>query len=65
MDIYSKVCAIQNIWLAARAENLGLGWVITNDGEVLSEIMREALDISTHFEGIVYLCVAYASKFND
>jgi hypothetical protein len=31
----------------------------------LNEIMREALDIPTHIEVIVYLCVAYASKLND
>ena len=27
MDLYSSVCAVQNLWLAARAENLGVGWV--------------------------------------
>jgi len=27
MDLYSSVCAVQNLWLAARAEGLGLGWV--------------------------------------
>ncbi|HBR36697.1 MAG TPA: 5,6-dimethylbenzimidazole synthase, partial [Sulfitobacter pontiacus] len=27
MDLYSTVCAIQNLWLAARAEGIGMGWV--------------------------------------
>ena len=27
MDLYSTVCAVQNLWLAARAENIGVGWV--------------------------------------
>ena len=27
MDLYSAVCAVQNLWLAARAENVGIGWV--------------------------------------
>ncbi len=27
MDAYSTVCAIQNLWLAARAEGVGVGWV--------------------------------------
>ena len=65
MDIYSKVCAIQNIWLAARAESLRLGWVIINDDKVLNEVIGEVLVIPTHSEVIVYLCLAYASKLND
>jgi hypothetical protein len=52
--------------ISCRAESLGLGCVIINDDDdVLNEIMREALDIPTHIEVIVYLCVAYASKLND
>ncbi|PMH88079.1 5,6-dimethylbenzimidazole synthase, partial [Vibrio splendidus] len=40
MDLYSTVCAVQNLWLAARAENLGLGWVsILHDST-----LRDALD---------------------
>jgi 5,6-dimethylbenzimidazole synthase len=27
MDLYSSVCAVQNLWLAARAEGIGVGWV--------------------------------------
>ena len=35
MDLYSTVCAIQNLWLAARAEGIGMGWVsILHDADV-------------------------------
>jgi 5,6-dimethylbenzimidazole synthase len=41
MDLYSAVCAVQNLWLAARVENIGVGWVsiISHDD------LREALGI--------------------
>jgi len=61
MDSYSTVCAIQNIWLAARAENIGLGWVsIIHD-----HVLREALGIPENIEIIAYLCLGYVSKFNE
>jgi len=61
MDLYSTVCAIQNIWLAARAENIGLGWVsIIHD-----DVLRDTLSIPENIEIIAYLCLGYVSKFND
>ncbi|PSW22299.1 5,6-dimethylbenzimidazole synthase [Photobacterium sanctipauli] len=61
MDLYSTVCAIQNMWLAARAENIGLGWVsIIHD-----DVLREALAIPEHIDIIGYLCLGYVEKFND
>lgn len=61
MDVYSTVCAIQNMWLAARAENIGLGWVsIIHD-----EVLRKELDIPSNIEIVAYLCLGYVSKFND
>ncbi|KGJ93833.1 5,6-dimethylbenzimidazole synthase [Colwellia psychrerythraea] len=61
MDLYSTVCAIQNMWLAARAENIGLGWVsIIHD-----DILRDALDIPSNIEIIAYLCLGYVSEFQD
>ncbi|GAB1621355.1 5,6-dimethylbenzimidazole synthase [Agarivorans albus] len=61
MDLYSTVCAIQNMWLAARAENLGLGWVsIIHD-----EVLRSALNIPERLEIIGYLCIGYVSGFED
>ncbi|WP_394205758.1 5,6-dimethylbenzimidazole synthase [Shewanella waksmanii] len=59
MDLYSTVCAIQNMWLAARAENIGLGWVsIIHD-----DVLREALDIPEHLDIVAYLCLGYVSQF--
>lgn len=61
MDLYSTVCANQNMWLAARAENLGLGWVsIIHD-----EVLRSALNIPERLEIIGYLCIGYVSGFED
>ncbi len=61
MDLYSTVCAIQNIWLAARAENIGLGWVsIIHD-----KVLRDTLGIPENIEIIGYLCLGYVSTFHD
>ena len=61
MDLYSTVCAIQNMWLAARAENIGLGWVsIIHD-----DVLRSVLGIPEDKDIIGYLCLGYVSKFND
>ncbi|WP_448569276.1 5,6-dimethylbenzimidazole synthase [Thalassotalea ganghwensis] len=61
MDLYSTVCAIQNMWLAARAENIGLGWVsIIHDST-----LREALKIPSNIDIIAYLCLGYVSEFYD
>ena len=61
MDLYSTVCAIQNMWLAARAENIGLGWVsIIHD-----HILRDNLNIPEDKEIVGYLCLGYVSKFKD
>lgn len=60
-DIYSSVCAIQNLWLAARAENLGVGWVSIIDNEQLQKI----LNIPSHVIPIAYLCVGHVTHFNE
>ncbi|WP_350446679.1 5,6-dimethylbenzimidazole synthase [Pseudomonas solani] len=39
MDMASLACAIQNLWLAARAEGLGLGWVSLFDPQALAELL--------------------------
>ena len=60
MDLYSSVCAVQNLWLAARAEGLGVGWVsIFNQSE-----LQEALGIPKGITPIAYLCVGYVSHFH-
>ncbi|WP_086968541.1 5,6-dimethylbenzimidazole synthase [Vibrio coralliirubri] len=61
MDLYSTVCAVQNLWLAARAENLGLGWVsILHDS-----VLRDALDIPESIDIVAYLCIGYVDHFKD
>ncbi|WP_210396221.1 5,6-dimethylbenzimidazole synthase [Motiliproteus sediminis] len=61
MDLYSSVCAVQNLWLAARAENLGVGWVSI----IHHDRLREALGIPQHIVPIAYLCVGYVSRFHE
>ena len=39
MDLASMACAIQNLWLAARAEGLGMGWVSLFDPQALAELL--------------------------
>jgi 5,6-dimethylbenzimidazole synthase len=39
MDLASLACAIQNLWLAARAEGLGMGWVSLFDPQALAELL--------------------------
>ncbi len=59
--IYSVCCAIQNLWLAARTEKVGMGWV-----SILSnEVLKQVLDIPEHVLPIAYLCLGHVSKFAD
>ena len=57
--LYSTVCAVQNLWLAARAESLGVGWVSILDFEQL----RLTLGIPHGLTVVAYLCVGYVSEF--
>ena len=59
MDLYSAVCAVQNLWLAARAENIGVGWVSI----IRYDDLRETLAIPASIQPIAYLCVGYVSHF--
>ena len=61
MDLYSSVCAVQNLWLAARAEGLGVGWVSIFHERAL----QDALAIPHHIVPIAYLCIGHVSHFND
>jgi len=57
--IYSTVCAIQNLWLAARAEGVGVGWVsILNPAR-----LREILHIPARIVPVAYLCLGYVERF--
>ncbi|MDP9411422.1 MAG: 5,6-dimethylbenzimidazole synthase [Actinomycetota bacterium] len=54
-DVYSTCLAVQNLWLAARAEGIGVGWVsILRNAE-----LREILGIPQHVIPVAYLCVGY------
>ncbi|WP_054158694.1 5,6-dimethylbenzimidazole synthase [Rhizobium sp. AAP43] len=58
MDAYSTVCAIQNLWLAARAEGVGVGWVsIFHEEDV-----KAVLGIPKHIQIIGYLCVGFVAE---
>jgi 5,6-dimethylbenzimidazole synthase len=59
MDLYSSVCAVQNLWLAARAEGLGVGWVSI----IKQQALQSALSIPKHIVPIAYLCIGYVSHF--
>ncbi len=59
MDLYSAVCAVQNLWLAARAEGLGVGWVSIFHQDAL----REALGIPKDIVPVAYLCIGHVSHF--
>ena len=61
MDIYSTVCAVQNLWLAARAEGLGVGWVSIIHEQDLREIFGLPEDIMV----IAYLCIGFVSHFPE
>ncbi|WP_458747579.1 5,6-dimethylbenzimidazole synthase [Candidatus Nitrosocosmicus sp. T] len=57
--IYSVCCAIQNLWLAARAENIGVGWVSIVDNKALRRILK----IPSTIKPVAYLCLGYVNKF--
>ena len=59
MDLFSSVCAVQNFWLAARAEGLGVGWVSILHHDAL----KETLALPDSVVPIAYLCVGYVSHF--
>ncbi len=60
-DLYSTVCAVQNLWLAARAESLGVGWVSILDTEAL----KATLQIPPEVTAVAYLCIGYVSEFSS
>lgn len=57
--LYSVCCAVQNLWLAARTEGIGLGWVsiLSNDA------LKEVLELPKHVVPIAYLCLGYVDEF--
>ncbi|WP_405782332.1 nicotinate-nucleotide--dimethylbenzimidazole phosphoribosyltransferase [Streptomyces sp. NBC_00859] len=61
MAPYSSALAVENLWLAARAEGLGVGWVSYFDER---EMVR-ALGLPEHLEVVAYLCVGYVDEFPE
>ena len=57
--LYSVCCAIQNLWLAARTEGIGLGWVsiLSND------VLKKQLQLPEHILPIAYLCLGHVNEF--
>ena len=58
---YSVVAAIQTLWLAARAEGLGVGWVSILDPEAV----RATLDLPAGWAFVAYLCLGWPEEEHD
>ena len=61
MDLASLACALQNLWLAARAEGLGMGWVSLFDPAALGEL----LGLPPGSEAVAVLCLGPVSELYD
>ena len=61
MDLASVSCAIQNLWLAARAEGLGMGWVSIFDPDRLGALSA----CPTSAEPVAILCLGPVPEFPD
>lgn len=59
MDLASVACAIQNLWLAARAEGLGMGWVSLFDPASLAQLLNMPPDSKP----IAILCLGHVTAF--
>jgi 5,6-dimethylbenzimidazole synthase len=59
MDLASVACAIQNLWLAARGENVGMGWVSLFDPEAL----RQLIHMPEGSRPVAVLCLGYVPAF--
>ena len=58
MDLFSTVCAVQNLWLAARAEGIGVGWVSIFHKEDL----RALLGLPDHVSPVAWLCLGHVDE---
>lgn len=59
MDLASVSCAIQNLWLAARAEGIGMGWVSLFDPQQLAQL----LNMPEGAKPVAILCLGYVNTF--
>lgn len=60
-DVLSVACAIENMWLAARSEGLGLGWV----SFYKQPDVRDVLGIPPHVDPVALLCIGYTDELPD
>lgn len=60
-DLYSTCCAIQNLWLAARSEGLGVGWVSILDPAAVKPL----LGIPSEIVLVAWLCLGVPVQFDD
>ncbi|KRA14643.1 MULTISPECIES: 5,6-dimethylbenzimidazole synthase [unclassified Lysobacter] len=58
-DLFSACLAVQNLWLAARAEGIGVGWVSILEPRELARV----LGLPEGVEPLAYLCLGYVSQF--
>jgi 5,6-dimethylbenzimidazole synthase len=58
-DVYSTCCAVQNLWLAARGEGIGVGWVSIFEPAALKQVLQ----IPEHVIPVAYLCLGYVREF--
>ena len=61
MAAYSAVLAVHTLWLAARAEGIGVGWVSILEPEAV----RAALDVPEHWRLVAYLCLGWPEAEDD
>lgn len=59
MDLASTACAIQNLWLAAHAEGIGVGWVSMFDPESLATLLH----LPPAIRPIAVLCIGHVAEF--
>lgn len=59
MDLASASCAIQNVWLAARAEGIGVGWVSIFEPQLLADL----LNLPEGADPIAILCIGHVESF--
>ncbi len=59
MDLASVGCAIQNMWLAARAEGVGLGWVSFFEPQALAQELR----LPAGAQAVAILCIGHVAAF--
>jgi 5,6-dimethylbenzimidazole synthase len=58
-DVFSTCLAIQNLWLAARAEGVGVGWVSILGKQAIEQLLR----LPPGVQLVAYLCVGYPTEF--